>query len=99
MSLHPHQHAALVAELREPRYRNKTADRVFDLVSQKNVLHRLGTTRFLTQAQYDATRVKPALYVIVSEETASAFPTGIPGFPNKMRRAWFDAAWAEVTNG
>lgn len=97
MSLHPHQHAALLAELRQPEYRNLTADKAFGRISQPNALHRLGTTRFLTQAAYDSLHPKrrPILFVIITEEQARAFPSGIPGFPNKLRREWFDAAWSE----
>ncbi len=98
MSLHPHQHRALVAELRKPEHANRTADQAFARISQKNALHQLGTTRFLTQVKYDSLHPKrrPLVYLIVSAAEVAAFPTGIPGMPNKLRREWFDLAWAEA---
>lgn len=32
-------------------------------------------------------------------ELAAAFPWGVPGFPNKVRRADFDLIWSEVQHG
>lgn len=96
--LHPHQHAALVAELRRPQHAGRGADDVFAELSTTGGIKRLGQMRFLTQAQWDALPVKrrPADFTLISDADAAAFPTGVPGFPNKLRRAWFDRAWAEA---
>lgn len=92
--LHPHQHTALVETLRDAT----DAESAFVELSSPAGLKRIGATRFMTQAALDAMPEKhrPTAPVIITDEQAAAFPTGIPGFPNKLRREWFDAAWSEA---
>ena len=96
MTLHPHQHRALVAELGRPEYAGLSADDAFALARSR--LRALGRTRFLTRARFDALPEKrrPEEFIGLSDDEAAAFPGGVPGFPNKLRREWFDAARAEV---
>lgn len=96
MSLYPHQHDALVERLKD--LKGLAADEAFALlVADKNFLG-LRLLGFVTKAKYD--RIHPknrSTYLrVVSDKTAEQFPTGTPGFPNKLRREWFDAAWKEA---
>lgn len=67
-------------------------------------LRRLGAVRFLTQEKYDAIPQKRRDWmtkekirvVILPAEVIAQFTTGIPGFPNKVTRLWFNAAWKEI---
>lgn len=98
MSLHPHQHAALVARLREPDLAGLSADAAFAALSGDKNLLGLRALSFLPQPVYDALSPKrrhPRL-VPVGAEVEKQFPGGVPGFPNKLRRADFDAAFAEA---
>lgn len=97
--LHPHQHAALVVELQAPEYDGLSADAAFLFLAHVGRLgERLGTVRFLTREQLDAIPEKrrPERAVVIDAATVAAFPSGVPGFPNKLRREWFDAAWHEA---
>jgi hypothetical protein len=96
MTLHPHQHRALVAELRRPEYAGLSADDAFAMALSR--MKALGRTRFLTRERFESMPEKrrPAEWVELSAEEATAFPTGVPGFPNKLSREWFDAAWREA---
>ena len=102
MALLPHQHRALVAELRKyvPGWQELDTDVAFAIMQTTLWLKYLGTYHFITQSKLDKLPTKrrpdPERTVIVMEEEIEAFPTGIPGFPNKLRREWFDSAWAEV---
>lgn len=97
MSLHPHQHAALVELLRQERFADLSPDDAYTLLaSDKNFLG-LRSLCFVPQAKYDRTPVKRRDRLTVADDaTAAAFPGGIPGFPNKLLREWFDAAWQEA---
>jgi hypothetical protein len=94
VSLHPHQHRALVAAVGA----FPDAAAAFATLSAGDGLKGLGRTRFLTAAELAAIPEKrrPAGVVLVTDEERAAFPTGLPGFPNKLRREWFDAAWTEA---
>lgn len=101
MTLHPHQHRALVEYLRT---REETADEVFASFYPKSKMAlRLATVKFVTQSYLDGLRPKDlerlGPYCVVTPEELARFPTGIPGFPNRLRREWFDAAWVEAKNG
>lgn len=100
-SLHPHQHAALVAELRRPEYAELSADETFVRFTTPHRLDALGRYRFLTQTKFDSLPEKrrPDRVMILTDAEAVAFPTGVPGFPHKLRREWFDAAWKEARGG
>ena len=107
--LHPHQHAALVAELRRPDYDGKSADEAFALLGPpldsglagRYAPKNLTRIRFVPAAKVAAMRKRGAspkqLATLVP--VAGDFPTGVPGFPNKVMREWFDAAWTEVRGG
>lgn len=58
---------------------------------------RLGKVHFLTTSQSAARMPKHISphAVIVPDELASEFPTGIPGMPNTVRRPEFDEAWSQ----
>lgn len=99
MTLYPHQHRALVLELRREFYAGLAADDAYAKACQ--AIKRLGSTRFLTAERLERlpAKLRPALFVLVTDDELAQFPSGIPGFPNKLRREWFDAAWREVTGG
>lgn len=103
MSLHPHQHRALVRELASPDYDGRSPGEVFDRfrADPKPLLARLGRVRFLTPERLQSLPPKrrPAGVVPLTAEEAALFPTGVPGFPNKLRREWFDRAWSEARLG
>lgn len=94
MSLHPHQRRALVAAAGA----FPDAETAWAALSSPDGIKGLGRTRFLTAAELAGIPEKrrPANVVLVTDEERAAFPTGIPGFPNKLRREWFDAAWTEA---
>ena len=101
MALLTHQHRALVAELRKPGWQELDADPAFARMQTIIWLEYLGTYRFITQAKLDKLPTNrhpdPERTVIITEEEVKAFPTGVPGFPNKLRREWFDSAGQEAT--
>lgn len=97
--LHPHQHMAIVAELSKPEYGVLAAEAAFlFLANPARLRDRLGTVRFLTSTQLAALLEKhrPLAVVLIDDATVLAFPSGVPGFPNKLRREWFDRAWTEA---
>jgi hypothetical protein len=96
--LREHCHARLVSELRKPEYDGKSANRMFAVLTADETFCGLTATRFITQAELETIpeKQRPRNIFIVSEETVKRFPTGLPGFPNKMKRQWFDRAWVEA---
>lgn len=96
--LHPHQHRRLVVELRRPEYAALSPDEAFALVNQRAALRRLGTTRFVTQAQLDLIPQKrrTGREFVCPESELMGFTGGVPGFPNLVKRPGFNAALAEV---
>lgn len=138
--LHPHQHDALVAELKRPEWDGRAADEVFAAITTPGAptasvaLKRLAATRFVSREKYEAMARKDrpmagvmmltdeelGTFVLPAErercaaaevrEKAAAARAGravdptrlarpsasVPGFPNKVRREWFDRAWTEA---
>jgi hypothetical protein len=43
--------------------------------------------------------LRMAAYDFDTPELNARFPTGVPGFPNRLAREWFDAAWSEAGRG
>lgn len=93
--LHAHQLRALVTELRKPVYDDMTADEVYRKIDDDVPgMCGLANVRFLTQGDLEKTILKPDKWpIVVSDQEVASFPSGIPGFPNAIRRSDFDIAW------
>lgn len=100
MSLHPHQHRELVTWLID-NHNGRTADEVFSILNTDRNLGGLRALSFMTAERFSRISLKRRMpnFVVVPDEEAEAFPGGIPGFPNKLRRTDFDRAWEEVSSG
>jgi hypothetical protein len=94
-NMHPHQLRALVTELRKPAYDGMTAGDVYrKLDDDVPMMCGLSQVRFVTAGALENTPLKPGAWaVIISDEELASFPSGIPGFPNAIRRSDFDIAW------
>ena len=95
MSLLPHLHSALVNRLREADLINLSADETFAaVIANKNFLG-LRNLIFVTEEKLNRIprHKKTDVVVVGSQED---WPTGPPGFPNKLRREWFDLAWVDA---
>lgn len=86
----PHQHAALVNLLRQ---HGGTADEVFTRLAADKNLGGLRALQFVPPQKFARMAPRQQAKVI---EVEGDFPAGIPGFPNVLRRQWFDAAWTEA---
>ena len=54
----------------------------------------LSQVRFVTAGALENTTLKPGKWaIVISDEELASFPSGIPGFPNAIRRSDFDIAW------
>lgn len=93
--MHPHQLRALVTELRKSTYDGMAADEVYrKLDDDVPMMCGLSQVRFMTAGALEKTTLKPGEWaVIISDEELASFPSGIPGFPNAIRRSDFDIAW------
>ena len=95
--LHPHQYRALLKALQDDKWNGKSADEVYNSLSDTVTLKNLGRTRFLTQDQLEALpqKQRPTNVVVITSTEQCLFPSGVPGFPNKLSRQCFDRAWSE----
>jgi hypothetical protein len=91
--LHPHQHNALVALLRSPEWAGLSAEDAFARLSADKNLGGLRLLCFVSPEKYARTPEKRRGRFVVVE---GGFPGGVPGYPNVMRRAHFDKAFAEA---
>lgn len=105
MSLHPHQHAHLVAELR--KLTGRPVEEVRALFHDADLAQRgklrvpkpMLAVSFLPQEKFD--RVSPkrrANRVAVSDDYAKQHPSGVPGMPNTILPEDFAAAWREANS-
>ncbi len=95
MSLHPHLHRTLVAWVKANRKGNQ-AGATFALLGDKNI-GGLRARSFVSQSKYNLTHTsKRTSLTAVPDAEAAGFPSGLPGFPNRLLRADFDLAWAEA---
>jgi len=95
--MHPHQLRALEAELGKPEYGGMTAEAAYRKIDRDKTMCGLSQVRFVTSAELEQTPLKKGKWAfIVSDEEKSRFPSGIPGFPNAVRRSDFDIAWQAV---
>jgi len=94
--LSPHLHAALVARLRLSDLAGLSADEAFATLTADKSLLGLRLLTFVPQAKYDRT---PERKRVVWTVVPGTWPGGVPGFPNLIRRPWFDAAWQEARGG
>jgi hypothetical protein len=93
-NMHPHQLRALVTELRKPAYDGMTADEVYRKMEEDPTMCGLSQVRFVTAGALENTTLKPGKWpIFISDEELASFPSGIPGFPNAIRRSDFDIAW------
>jgi hypothetical protein len=96
--MHPHQLRAVKEVLQRSDYDGMTPDEAYlSIDSDVPNMHGLANVVFLTPSKRAVVSVKPHHWVVaITEDEAAAFPTGIPGFPNAIRRADFDIAWNAV---
>jgi hypothetical protein len=98
-NMHPHQLRALVTELRRSDYDGMIADEVYRKMEEDPTMCGLSQVRFVTSDALDHTKLKEGKWaVIISDDELASFPSGIPGFPNAIRRSDFDIAW-QTTRG
>jgi len=96
--MHPHQLEALKRELAKPEYDGMLPSAVFWKINDDtHGLCGLSKSRFVPANNVDSVKEdRRDRVVIVTEDYLSRFPSGIPGFPNAVRRSDFDIAWKEV---
>jgi Putative DNA-binding domain len=93
-NMHPHQLRALVTELCKPAYDGMTADEVYRKMEEDPTMCGLSQVRFVTVGALENTTLKPGKWaIVISDEELASFPSGIPGFPNAIRRSDFNIAW------
>lgn len=94
MTLLRHQHEALVEELKRPEFDNLSADEVFQAFQNSPYMKRLAATIFMTRTKFERLHPKRRPKKVIFVEADN-----LPGFPNKLKREWFDAAWKEIRDG
>lgn len=107
--MHKHQMDVLRVELARDEYNGLSADDAFNLLTGRKVQvetgklidtrseaeKRLGRVTFFSQSEAARRTPKqmPAAAIVLPDEYAAQFPTGLPGMPNTVRRHEFDEAW------
>lgn len=97
--LYDHQHEVLKTLLSEPEYRKLKAKEAFEKARTNDELYRIQILSFTSQksvAVLSEKALAAGSYVILDDEYVEKFKGGVPGFPNKLKREWFDRAWSEV---
>jgi len=90
--MHAHHRDTLKAELAKPEYAGLSADEAFAKLGPGPRVQYMTAAQIARRYARNPKRM-PANVIIVGEVVAAQFPTGIPGFPHKIRREEFDAAW------
>ncbi len=95
--MHLHQLRALEAELRKPEYDGMTAEAAYRKIERDRTMRGLSGVRFVTAIALETLpNNQRDKAIVISEEEIARFPSGIPGFPNAIRRSDFDIAWQTV---
>lgn len=96
-NMHPHQLRALEAELRKPEYDGMTAEAAYRKIEKDKTMCGLSGVRFVTATALETLpENRRDKAIVISDEEMVRFPSGIPGFPNAIRRSDFDIAWQTV---
>jgi hypothetical protein len=89
--MHPHQLRTLEAELRKSEYDGMSAEAAYRKIDKDKTMCGLSEVRFVTSAAL-ATIPENRRHraIVITDEEMSRFPSGLPGFPNAIRRSDFD---------
>lgn len=74
-----------------------TAETAYRKIEKDKTMCGLSGVRFVTETALDTLpENRRDKAIVISDEELASFPSGIPGFPNAIRRSDFDIAWQTV---